>query len=364
MSCGKSSAILFTLGVITSVPAIILVKSMYDVEVTVDGRSFRFERPLFCVWLMFLSMVLAFPLHLFFQNGRQLTRRGVLLAAIPSAFAMVEMFFGYLALLYIPASVDTMIIGSQIAFVALFKRLFLNHTIHSYEWVGVLLNMTAACLVGVSSILGSPHAASAHPLLGVGFSFLSCIVSAMQGVVEEHLLVDPTVEIPPMAFVGVQGIWGLLFTTLLAYPLAYVVPGSDAGSFERLDVTFQVVATNTTVQWLVLGQLVCLLLMNVFRMLVIFVLDALWVSIMNNFRTGGVWAVDLVLYHGITHGAFGEAWTPWSWLELAGMFVLFIGTAVHDGQFHKHAAIESIDVPKTPTAESNVDYATLPEKAV
>ncbi|EQC26063.1 hypothetical protein SDRG_16082 [Saprolegnia diclina VS20] len=368
MSCGKQSAIVFTLGVITSIPAIILVKAMYEVHVTVDDRTFAFERPLFCVWLMFLSMVLAFPLHVLFRNGRILTRRGFLLAAIPSLFALVEMFFGYLALLYISPSVDTMIIGSQIAFVALFKRIFLCHTIHTYEWLGVCLNMAAACLVGTSSILGAGHsAASANPLLGVGFSFLSCVVSAMHSVVEEYLLSDPSVALPPMALVSVQGVWGLVLTTFLAYPIAYLVPGNDAGSYERLDITLQVLATSRSIQWLVLAQLVALLLMNVFRMLVLFQLDALWVSIMNNFRTGGVWAVNLVLYHAITHGAFGEVWTHWSYLQLVGMLVLFVGTAVHDGQFHKQAAVvqkTSVEtVPMTP-CEHTTSFELFPDKTV
>ena len=87
---------------------------------------------------------------------------------------------------------------------------------------------------------------------------------------------------------------------------------------------------------------------NVFCVYVTFLLDSIWHAILDNFRPVGrlselhllnsllvqvcVWAVDLLLYYVITNGAFGETWGVWSWLELAGMILLFYGTAVYNGK--------------------------------
>ena len=57
----------------------------------------------------------------------------------------------------------------------------------------------------------------------------------------------------------------------------------------------------------------------------------MWRSIFMNFRPVAVWAIDLQLFYGVTAGRFGEAWTAWSWLQLAGMAVLLLGTAVYNG---------------------------------
>jgi len=64
---------------------------------------------------------------------------------------------------------------------------------------------------------------------------------------------------------------------------------------------------------------------------VTFLLNSIWHAILDNFRPISVWATDLALFYVFTDGRFGEEWTPYSWLELAGMFLLFYGTAVYNG---------------------------------
>lgn len=34
-----------------------------------------------------------------------------------------------------------------------------------------------------------------------------------------------------------------------------------------------------------------------------------------------VWGLDLLIFYVMTDGAFGEAWTKYSWLQFAGMIV-------------------------------------------
>lgn len=57
----------------------------------------------------------------------------------------------------------------------------------------------------------------------------------------------------------------------------------------------------------------------------------MWHAILENFRPGAVWIVDLAIFYVITAGEFGEAWTAWSWLELLGMGIMILGTAVYNG---------------------------------
>ena len=71
-------------------------------------------------------------------------------------------------------------------------------------------------------------------------------------------------------------------------------------------------------------------LYNIFAIYVTYLLCSIWHAILENFRPGAVWALDLLLYYWLTRGKFGEAWTRWSWLELAGMLVMIAGTAVYN----------------------------------
>lgn len=65
-------------------------------------------------------------------------------------------------------------------------------------------------------------------------------------------------------------------------------------------------------------------------MFVTYLLDAVWHAILDNFRPISVWSVDLLIFV-ITSGAYGEDWTVYSWLQLAGLVLLLYGTAVYNG---------------------------------
>jgi hypothetical protein len=64
---------------------------------------------------------------------------------------------------------------------------------------------------------------------------------------------------------------------------------------------------------------------------VTFLLNSVWHAILENFRPCAVWLVDLALFYVLTEGRFGEAWTAWSWMELAGMGMLLLGSLVYNG---------------------------------
>ena len=68
---------------------------------------------------------------------------------------------------------------------------------------------------------------------------------------------------------------------------------------------------------------------NALAVLVTFMLNSVWHAILDNFRPITVWGTDLFIFYVITT-AFGEEWTKWSYVQLAGLFVLLYGTAVYN----------------------------------
>ncbi len=47
-------------------------------------------------------------------------------------------------------------------------------------------------------------------------------------------------------------------------------------------------------------------------------------------RTICVWVVDLILWYS-TKGFVGEAWDKYSWIQVIGFVVLFLGTLIYNG---------------------------------
>ena len=76
---------------------------------------------------------------------------------------------------------------------------------------------------------------------------------------------------------------------------------------------------------------VSVFLYNILAIYVTFLGSSIWHAILENYRPGAVWVVDLALYYVFSHRTVGEVWTKWSWMELAGMITMLLGTAIYHG---------------------------------
>ena len=75
---------------------------------------------------------------------------------------------------------------------------------------------------------------------------------------------------------------------------------------------------------------VLVFVLNSFSVLVTYMMSSVWHAILDNFRPITIWAVQIALY-SITDGKHGEAWTRGSYLQLAGLCVMLLGTAIYNG---------------------------------
>lgn len=96
------------------------------------------------------------------------------------------------------------------------------------------------------------------------------------------------------------------------------------------------VRTTPYIRLLVIIYCVVIFCFNLFCVLVTFLLSSIWHAILDNFRPLTVWCTDLFIFYVLSAGQekeaqrLGEAWTPWSWLQLVGMVVLIYGTAIYN----------------------------------
>jgi hypothetical protein len=145
-----------------------------------------------------------------------------------------------------------------------------------------------------------------------------------------------------------EGLWGTSLTLLVVYPLAYFVPGSDNGSFEDPWDALAMMNSSTTLLSLCIAFVFTVTGYNCAAVYVTRFLSAIWHAILDNFRPITIWGMGLLLYYVIVPGSgFGEFWSTSSWLQFAGLMVLFLGTAVYNGSLctcgDEYTMIKDID---------------------
>jgi hypothetical protein len=121
--------------------------------------------------------------------------------------------------------------------------------------------------------------------------------------------------------------------------------------------------------WLTVSFIALVFVLNSFSVLVTFMMSSVWHAILDNFRPISIWVVQLIMcaappnlpavshlrisgscrrYYTISHGEYGEAWTAGSWLQLMGMGVLLVGTAVYNGSIKLPMLEREARVPPAP----------------
>lgn len=255
--------------------------------------------------------------------------------AIPSLFDLIATALCMMGLLYLDVSVYILLRGSGIIFIALMKQHVLGDHLYKFQWVGVGFNVASVVLVGSTAVLNSQsadHKSSPYEsMLGVGLVMLGAFVQALQFVFEEKVM-NMDIPAPPLLLVGMEGFWGSILCLFVVYPIVYMIPGEDHGSYEDPYNTWYMFLNNSNVQWAFVVYFVTIFMYNLFAVLVTYMLNSVWHGILDNFRPVTVWITDLLIFYVVVKGDgdFGEQWTKYSWVQVGGMFVLLYGTAIYN----------------------------------
>jgi hypothetical protein len=257
--------------------------------------------------------------------------------AIPSIFDLGATALCMMGLRYLDVSVYQLLRGAGIIFVAIMKHNFLGNHLYHFQWLGVLYNVLSVILVGMTAVLSERQHSSAtektdedssQAFIGIMLVMTGAFVQALQYVLEEKVM-TMDVPSPPLLLIGMEGLWGTILSICVVYPIAYMLPGDDHGSYEDPFNTWHMVVNTPAIQYMFIVYFVAIFSYNLFAVLVTFMLNSIWHAILDNFRPITVWLVDMVIFY-LVSPAFGEPWTNWSYLQVVGMTVLLFGTAVYN----------------------------------
>ena len=185
------------------------------------------------------------------------------------------------------------------------------------------------------------------PLVGVALTMGGVAMTALQYVYEEKVM-SGDVQAPPWLLIGMEGGCGVLLCVFVLYPLAYLCPGSDHGSFEHPGNTLRprvslraigrprapkaqaaplfsahrlrrrpatishhlppsparlprhVLLSSWTAMLLVFVYTASIFILNALSVLITFMMSSVWHAILDSFRPVSVWLCELALFYVIS----------------------------------------------------------------
>lgn len=183
--------------------------------------------------------------------------------ALPASLDLLASTLMCFALIFTYSSTFQMLRGSVVLYTALLSLLFLGRRLAGYQWTGLGILVTGLVLVGVSSILaGVQRVQAPNPVLGNVLIVCAQAIVAVQMVVEEHFL--SKYQVPPMLFVGWEGVFGLAFSSVFI-TASYWIPGwSTGGRLEDALDAFTQIKNSPVIAACFFGAMVAVAFFNYF----------------------------------------------------------------------------------------------------
>eukprot|EP00727_Mastigamoeba_balamuthi_P013132 m51a1_g8441 putative solute carrier family 35 member f6 (437) ;mRNA; r:373078-374697 len=269
------------------------------------------------------------------------------LLAIPMFLDLLGTSISSIGLLYVSASVWQMLRGSMIVFSCILTAIFLKRKTPAWRWVAVGVTVCGLVLVGLSGVLNTTHAAAQRSgsseeevsnsawktILGIILVLVAMLIAGTQVVVEEVIIRRK--HYVPMQVVGMEGLFGSIVMSFIVLPIVYFAPGDNPssmkrGSYDNAIDAFIMMGNNVALLFYVIGYIVFDALFNFFGVTVTSCLSAVHRTMIDTCRGVIVWAWQLMTFYCINE-RFGEEWTKYSGIQVAGFVLLILGTLLYNG---------------------------------
>lgn len=333
-----------------------------------DGRTsetcpsgfVKFERPVFSAFVMVGSMSIALIFYYLFRHGKpgidRPTRKLYFYVMLPALLDATCVSILMVGSVFIPMSLTMTLKGVRIVYSTILVMIIFKRKQYGYNIFGVAVAMVGVSLAALSAVLNRPDLGSSC-MIGVGLVLLSEFVRSLMVVIEEYLM--KRMHCDPFFLIGLQGFWGLCVLTIGLMLSWLVIPGKDAGaSLENLEVTFRqisdshsVIAILSTLPPLIAAHFMC-------SVMVTKLLSSVHNAMASVLMTALVWLVELFT-HYVVDTKLGNAWGPYSALQLVGFGLVVLALLIYDGSI--------IRLPRFffyPISDEEVDKAELQDTVV
>lgn len=255
------------------------------------------------------------------NNRRRPSWRDSIILAIPSTCDLLGTTLMNVGLVYTPVSIYQMTRGSVILIVGLFSVMFLKKKITKLEWISLFVVFSGVFLVGLSGYyedqrhiteINEDH--SLDIIVGMTLIFLGITMTAVQFVVEEHIL--SYLEVEPMEVVGYEGVYGTA-VTIIGMIGGYFLNGK--GYFDIVE-SFTQMIDNKIVLYTSFMIMISISVFNFCGISLTYCLSATSRSTIDTCRTLLVWLISMII-----------GWESLHSLQLGGFVLLVAGTLAFNG---------------------------------
>eukprot|EP00727_Mastigamoeba_balamuthi_P013848 m51a1_g9086 putative transmembrane protein c2orf18 homolog (414) ;mRNA; f:40357-41826 len=311
------------------------------------GDEHKFEHPYSQTLFMFSAESLCMWSFLITRRIRQKSKSGEneeppkkIWEIFPPVLAGT-MFLDFLAtslssigLLYIKASVWQMLRGSNVIFSCILT------------WIAVVITIVGLFLVGLSGMLtssndsttsgsseGESSTSAWKTAVGIVLVIVAMMCAATQWIIQE-LLVHKN-HYHPLQVAGTEGCFGLILMVFIVLPITYCVPGSNPssmrhGSYDNVIDCFLMMIHNVPLTFFILVYICSDAMFNFFGISISKYLSAVHRTIVDACRSILVWIWQLFAFYCINE-RFGEEWTKYSTIQVAGFVLLILGAVIYNG---------------------------------
>ena len=291
----------------------------------------KFERPVFSAFVMVGSMSIALLFYLAFRHNKpgvpKVTRKMFVYVMLPALLDAICVSILMAGSLYISMSLTMTLKGMRIVYSTFLVIVIFKRKQMSYNWFGVGVAMVGVTLAALSAVLNKPDI-GASSLIGVGLVLLSEFIRSLMVVIEEYLM--KRCHCDPLFLIGLQGFWGMCILAVGLILSWLAIPGKDGNTWENLETTLTLASESTTVIT-ILGLLPMLIASHFMcSVMVTKILSSVHNAMASVLMTALVWLIELVTHHAI-NPSFGNAWGPYSGLQLLGFGLVVVALLVYDG---------------------------------
>ncbi|XP_058454828.1 solute carrier family 35 member F6 [Malaya genurostris] len=306
-----------------------------------DGQVRQFEHPFVQAWAMFLGEFLclltfkAFYYYLRRKNDGSEDRDELVkgnrefnpfILFIPAMCDMIATSIMYVGLNLTYASSFQMLRGSVIIFVGILSVAFLNRTLATREWTGILLIIVGLAVVGLSDFISNDGDSSTYSrnnvITGDLLIILAQIITAVQMVYEERYVAG--LDIPALQAVGWEGFFGFSILGVLLVPMYFITTfppfnHNARGVLEDLPDALVQMKNNYQLILAIIGTIVSIAFFNFAGISVTKEISATTRMVLDSVRTLVIWAISLLL-----------SWQKFHYLQIFGFAGLLFGMCLYN----------------------------------
>lgn len=253
-------------------------------------------------------------------------------------FSMLDLTGSILAtigLMYINSSIYQLFRGSIVIFTGIWSILFLKRKLNYQHWTGMVLVVIGLFFVGFAGFMNAIkgkqdlHAGWTY-LLGILLIVGGQVASSFHYILQEKFLKG--FDLNPLYCIGIEGFFGLVITSAVAFPIVSSIPGSDCTKYENVGDGYVMMSQNGG---LLAWNLISLASLSFFNGLGVTVskhLSSIHRTLIDACRAIVVWVCMLIVYYA-SKSKFGESWDKYTYYQLIGFAFLVLGTLLYNRVF-------------------------------